>query len=143
MKTISLSIFLKASLLIFLLSICNDSYCQPTIIGKWRRIEETSKAKKITNKILQFGDMEIRSDSTFHIEGDSKTKNSIVSGWHAGDEYNGTWEKGGTKVLILWVGDKNDKMFLSYIIVKLNKNDLILSKGFTRKDSYQLIFKRL
>ncbi len=134
---------MKTIIIIFLFAICSKAYSQPTIIGKWRRLDDTSKNRDKNNKQLRFGDMEIRSDSTFHIKGDSTTNTSTVSGWHVGDELNGTWEKLDAQHFIFWVGHKNDKMFISYTIEKLNKNNLILSIGPARKKVHKIKFKRL
>ncbi len=56
------------------------------------------KCKGAVVKIAEnWGDLEIRSDSTFHIQGDTTNQNSRTQGWHFGDEYNGVWEQRNDK----------------------------------------------
>jgi hypothetical protein len=62
------------------------AYGQTTLIGSWRRVDSKLKYHDTINKQLKWGDLDIRSDSTFHIEGDSSTQYSTISGWHVGNE---------------------------------------------------------
>jgi hypothetical protein len=110
------------------------AYSQTTLIGKWRRVNPTLSDQDTTNKQLKWGDLEIRSDSTFHIEGDTSTRNSTIPGWHSGDEYNGTWELHDKNRLTLWMEPKETKMFLWFIIVKLAKDKLVLRLGVDKND---------
>ena len=121
----------------------NETYSQKTLVGKWRRVDESKKNKKLNNKQLVYGDMELRSDSTFHIEGDTKTKNSNVQGWHSGDEYNGTWQQLDNNSFILWMKPKEDGLFILYQIIKHDRNNLILSIGPEPKNAHQIKFSRL
>ena len=76
-------------------------FSQGTIIGKWRRVNPNLKYQDTTDKNLKFGDLEIRADSTFHIEGDTTAINSAIPGWHSGDEENGTWELSAENQLVI------------------------------------------
>ncbi|MGO8056411.1 hypothetical protein, partial [Rhizobium leguminosarum] len=78
------------------------------------------------NKKLNWGDIQFRADSTFHIQGDSSTKNSSTPGWHVGDELVGTWELSNNNLLTLWIEPKEHKIFLMYVIIKLSRNQLVL-----------------
>ncbi|CAN5681497.1 hypothetical protein BH11BAC3_BH11BAC3_34790 [soil metagenome] len=106
------------------------TYSQASLIGKWRRVNDYFNNQDTVNRDV----LEICKDSTFHIEGDSSSQNSTISGWNIGEEYNGTWELRHKNRLFLWMEPKKDKMFLWYIIVKLTKDKLILRLGFTMND---------
>lgn len=121
----------------------NEIYSQKTLVGKWRRVDENKKNQKLNNKQLVYGDMELRSDSTFHIEGDAKTKNSNVQGWHSGDEYNGTWQQLNNKSFVLWMKPKADGLFILYQIIQHDKTNLIVRIGLERKKAYHIKFIRL
>ena len=119
-------------------------HSQTLLIGKWRRVNATLSNQDTTNKQLKWGDLEIRTDSTFHIEGDTSSRSSTISGWHTGDEYNGTWELRTNNRLTLWMEPKETKMLLPFIIVKLTKDKLILRLGFTKNDKkHDIIYLRL
>jgi len=135
-----------AKLLIFILffGLSNQTYSQAALIGNWRRVNPKLKYQDTINKKIKWGDFEIRRDSTFHIEGDSPTQNSNISGWHAGDEYNGTWKLRGNNLLTLWLEPKKNKMFLSYMIIKLTKEKLVLRSQFHTEDKrHDITYLRL
>jgi hypothetical protein len=118
-------------LLKFLISILftclfTPSYSQQSLIGNWRRVNPNIKNQDTTSKQLKWGDLQINADSTFHIEGDSSTMNSTISGWHSGDEYNGTWELRDKNRLTMWLDRKENRMFLPFIIIMLTKDKLVL-----------------
>jgi hypothetical protein len=134
----------KLLLSILLAALFVESSGQTTILGKWRRLNPTIKHQDITNKQSKFGDLEISTDSTFHIEGDSSSKNSTISGWHVGDEYNGTWGLHNSNRLTLWFEPKDDKMFLSYLIIKQTKQKLVLRSASNIKDRKRdIVYLRL
>ena len=110
------------------------TYSQTSLIGKWRRVDPNLNNQDTANKQLKSGDLEIRKDSTFHMEGDSLTQNSTIPGWHTGEEYNGTWELHDNNRLTLWTEPKKTKIFLWFIIIKLTKDKLILRLGFNMND---------
>jgi hypothetical protein len=115
---------------LFLLVFFLSTYGQASLIGTWRHVAPQHKALDIASKHLKVGDLIIRSDSTFHIEGDSSTRNSTIPGWHVGDEYNGTWEQKNNLLFLLL----ENQPFLSFIIVKLTSERLVLRLGFDKKD---------
>ncbi len=102
------------------------TYGQESLIGNWRRVNPNIKDQDLTSKQPQWNDLQINADSTFHIEGNSSTANSTISGWHSGNEYNGTWEQRDNNGLLLWLDRKEDRMFLPFIIIKLTKDKLVL-----------------
>jgi hypothetical protein len=111
-----------------------QAFSQITLVGKWQRVNHNSKFPDTSNKQLTWGDIEIRSDSTFHIEGDSSTKNSTIPGWHVGEEYNGTWKLDDFNRLTLWMEPQEDSRFLWFKIIKLMKKKLVLRFGFNIDD---------
>lgn len=120
------------------------AYSQTSLIGKWRRVNTSVRNQDTANKHLRLGDLEIRTDSTFHIEGDTSTRNSTIPGWHTGVEFNGTWELHDTNRLTFWMEPKEDKMFLWFIIIKLTKDKLILRLGFNKNDKkHDIAYLRL
>ncbi len=104
---------------------------QTSLIGKWRRVNSPIDNQDTTR---QWENLEIRTDSTFRIEGDSSTINSTIPGWHTSVEYNGTWELHDKKRLFLWMEPKESKMFLWFVIVRLTKNKLVLRLGFNKNE---------
>jgi len=117
---------------------------QTSLIGKWRRVNPTLSNQDTTNKQLKWGDLEIPIDSTFHIEGDTSTRNSTIPGWHSGDEYNGTWQLHDSNRLTFWMEPKESTMFLWFIIIKLTKDKLILRLGFDKSDKkHDITYLRL
>ncbi len=120
------------------------TYSQTSLIGKWRRVNSKLNVQDTTDKQLKYGDLEIRKDSTFHIEGDSATQNSTTPGWNTGEEYNGTWEVNDNNRLTLRLDPKEDKMFLWFIITKLTKDKLVLRFGFDKNNKkYDFTYLRL
>jgi hypothetical protein len=120
----------KLVLLILLSGLLLQSHSQTTFIGKWRLVDPRLKFQDTVSTKAKWGDLEIRLDSTFHIEGDSSSKNSTMSGWHVGDEYNGTWELFKRNRLILRLEPKEDKMFFIYQIIEQDKQRLVLRGPF-------------
>ncbi|MFT3911437.1 MAG: hypothetical protein QM737_18585 [Ferruginibacter sp.] len=113
----------KLSLTIILLfGICCASYCQNDLIGSWRLVKPYIKNQDFKNKKLQQGDLEIISDSTFHIQGNNTINlNSTIPGWHTGQDVKGTWERKDKTHLTLWLTPKETKLFLAYKIIRLNQ----------------------
>ena len=141
-----LSLLMITKILISILFSCLfiQASSQTSLIGKWRRVNPTLSNQDTTNKQLKWGDLEIRTDSTFHIEGDTSIRNSTIPGWHTGDEYNGTWELHDNNRLTLWIEPKESKMFLWFIIVEVNKDKLILRLGFNKNEKNRdIIYLRL
>jgi hypothetical protein len=134
----------KLLFLILLGGLFLQSHSQTTFIGRWRLVDPRLKFQDTVSKQAKWGDLEIRLDSTFHIEGDLSSKNSTPPGWHVGDEYNGTWELYNGKRLILRLEPKEDKMFLPYLIIKQGKQKLVLRGPFNLKNKKSdLTFFRL
>ena len=115
-------------------SFCIEAYCQTSLTGNWRRVNPQIKYADTINTQPKWGDLQIRPDSTFHMEGDSSTQNSTISGWHTGDEYNGTWELREHNRLTLWLEPKEHNLFLWFIIVQLTKDKLVLRLGVNKND---------
>jgi hypothetical protein len=103
-----------------------NTFSQTGLIGKWRRSTSNPHYKDTTHKQLEWGDLEIRPDASFHIQGDSSAGNSTIPGWNAGEAMNGTWELQNNKLLTLWLEPKESRMALNYIVVKLTKQELVL-----------------
>lgn len=118
---------------ILILSLANSMqiYSQP-LTGIWRRVNPALKVQDTITKQLKYGDLKLSEDSTFHIEGDSTTNNSAMSGWHTGEERNGTWRLNGNRI-VLYYEPKDDNLFLCFIIIKLTANNLVLEDGFSKK----------
>ena len=119
-------------------------HSQTLLIGKWRRVNAALSNQDTTNKQLKWGDLEIRTDSTFHIEGDTSTRNSLTPGWHSSNEYNGTWELHDNNKLTLLMEPKESKMFLWFIILTQTKHKLILRLGFNKNEkNHDITYLRL
>lgn len=118
------------------LTIClfTPTYSQQSFIGHWRRVNPNIKNQDTTSKEPQWNDLQINADSTFHIEGNSSTKNSTIPGWHSGDEYNGTWELRDKNRLTLWLDRKKFRMYLSFIIISITENKLVLRLSSSLND---------
>ena len=111
----------------------NGDFVNPTLLNQ-----------DITDKQLKWRDLEIRKDSTFHIEGDSSSQNSTIPGWHTGEEFNGTWELYNKNRLFLRMEPKENKMFVWYIIIKLTNNKLILRSGLDKNNKkHDITYLRL
>jgi hypothetical protein len=135
-KTIVISIVLLCLLI--------HAHSQTSLIGKWRRINPTLSNKDTTHKQLLPGDLEIRKDSTFHIEGDTTTRNSAIPGWHAGAEDNGRWELHENNRLILWMEPKESKLLLPFVIIDLTRDKLVVRLAFRKNDpEYDITYLRL
>jgi hypothetical protein len=130
------------SLLLFI-GVSLQTYSQPSLIGNWKRVKPIIKNQTIKIQQKQWGDLEIRSDSTFHIQGDTATQNSTTPGWHTGDEFNGTWRQQDNKHLMFLLEPKQSGMFLSYKIVKLSKEKLVLRSNRDKRNRYDIVYLRL
>jgi hypothetical protein len=138
--TSMLTRFLISILLTFLFI---QTYSQISLTGNWRRLNHETNDQDTTHKQLKWGDLEIHSDSTFHIEGDSSTKNLKTSGWHF-DDYKGRWELHDNNHLTLRLEPKENKIFLVYIIINLTNDELVLRPTFNRNDKkYDIRYLRL
>jgi hypothetical protein len=126
--------------LLLCISFSLRTYSQNTLIGNWKRVIK-NQTIKIQQK--QWGDLEIRSDSTFHIQGDTATQNSTTPGWHTGDEFNGTWRQQDNKHLMFLLEPKQSGMFLSYKIIKLSKEKLVLRSYGNKRNRYDIVYLRL
>jgi len=120
----------KSSLVFLIVCFCLKVQSQ-SLIGNWRRQSITAEKIEKVNNQAKSGDLTVRSDSTFHIEGDTLTQSSSVPGWHTGEELNGTWEL-KDKRLTFWLDPKENRMFLWFNIIALTKNKLVLRSGFNR-----------
>jgi hypothetical protein len=132
--------------LIFLLLVIGVSlqgYSQNTLIGNWRRVKPIIKNQVTKAQQKQWGDLEIFSDSTFHIQGDTTTQNSTTPGWHTDDEFKGTWERRGYKHLILLVEPKKYNGFLFYKVIKLSKEKLVLRSNLDKSNKYDIVYFRM
>ena len=109
-----------------------EIFSQLTLVGNWRRLIPVVKYKGSIIKQNHWGDLEIREDSTFHIQGDTTNQNTTTPGWHVGDQYNGTWQLYKEDHLFLYLNPKEDKMFLSFKIIKLEKQKLVLRSYFDK-----------
>jgi hypothetical protein len=87
---------------------------------------------------IQTGDLTLYPDSTFFIQGDSKSQNSTMPGWHSGADYKGTWNQPDSSHLNLFLAPKLDGMFLPYLIVKLTSEKLVLISTFYNKKNERL-----
>ena len=125
---------LKFLISILFTGIFTLTYSQQYLIGNWRRVNSNIMYQDTTSKKPKWGDLQINTDSTFHIEGDSSKTNSTISGWHTGDEYNGTWELRDNNRLTLRLEPKENKMFLSFTIIKLTKDKLVLRLSVNKND---------
>jgi hypothetical protein len=130
------------SLLLFI-GIGLQMYSQNTLIGNWKRVKPLIKNQLVKIQQKQWGDLEIRSDSTFHIQGDTSTQNSTTQGWHTGDEFNGTWKQQDSKHLMFLLEPKQSGMFLSYKIIKLSKEKLVLRSYGNKRNRYDIVYLRL
>jgi hypothetical protein len=121
-----------------------QAYSQASFIGKWKRIKKpvVKYRGNITRQVPNWNDLEIRADSTFHIEGDTSNQHSTTAGWYSAAAINGTWECRDHKHLIFWLGTKKE-MPLSYRIVILTSKKLILRPPLDRDSKYDLNFERL
>ena len=117
----------KYLLVIFTACFCIQANSQ-SLIGSWRQLPFKSGTIRKMDKNPTKGDLIIRSDSTFHIQGDSSTQISTIPGWHAGEESNGTWEV-KNKRLILRLEPNEDRLYLWFKIISLTKNKLVLRSG--------------
>ncbi len=118
-------------------------FSQITLVGNWKRVIPVIKYKGSVIKQGHWGDLEIRQDSTFRIQGDTTNQNSTTPGWHTGDEFNGTWEQLNGNLLFLWLEPKENKMFLSYKIIKLSKEKLVLRSNFNKNNKHDITYLRL
>ena len=110
-----------------------NTYGQKSLIGKWRRVNQSANQDVNRSKQAQTSDLTLYPDSTFFIQGDSTTKNSTMPGWHSGTEYTGTWEQTDKNHLYLFPTPKQDRLFLPYIIVELTSEKLVLRSTFDNK----------
>lgn len=115
----------KIIIALFLIAATSQCHSQPALIGNWRRVIPEVENQDLKTKQLQPADLQIFSDSTFHIQGDTTSQNSKVPGWHSVEDYRGTWEQKGV-FLTLRIEPKKDMMFLTFKIVEVTKEKLIL-----------------
>lgn len=109
------------------------------IIGDWHRTDLNPN-----NKNSHQGDLSIHSDSTFYVVGDSTNNQDTIPGWNTGEGYKGKWEE-NNRHLILWLEPKEEKLFLSFKIIRLTKNKLVLTTAFDEhnKNAYHLKYVRM
>jgi hypothetical protein len=111
-----------------------------SLIGNWKRI------KPPTKEGTDWGDLEIKSDSTYHIYGDTTLRNSILDYAHEGQEWDGKWEKPDSLHFTLWLMPKghDGEMSLKYTVIKLTEKNLVLRYWFYKKRSKaDLVYLRL
>lgn len=130
-------------LLLLLIGFSTELFSQLTIVGNWKRVIPVIKYKGAVIKQSHWGDLVIRKDSSFHIQGDTTNQNSMTPGWHTGDEYNGIWQLYKGNYLCLYLNPKEDKIFLSYKIIKLDKQKLVLRSYFKKNNKNDITYLRL
>ncbi|MFT3910907.1 MAG: hypothetical protein QM737_15925 [Ferruginibacter sp.] len=101
-------------------------YCQSDLTGSWRRVKPYLKNQDFKNKKLQQDDLEINSDSTFHIQGNATNLNSRIPGWDISEDYKGTWQQKGVDYLTFWIEPKQNKLFVNFKIISLTADKLVL-----------------
>lgn len=136
---------MKPLITIFLIIGFTYTNGQSNLIGKWRKVNPSLKNEVSQNKLNQPGDFLINPDSTFFILSDTAFRNSKVSGWHVGEELKGTWEQPDGTHLTLWLNPKSDRIFLSFVIIKLTNEKLVLRSSLERKrkKSSHIIYLRI
>ena len=119
-------------------------YSQLSLIGNWRRVTSSSKKTLLNNNEPQYGDMQIHSDSTFHIQGAMISTSVTQPGWHTGEDITGNWEQKDSTYIILWLDPKNERLFLTYKIIKLTETKLII-RSLLGKNNHKpnIVFLRL
>jgi hypothetical protein len=123
MNKIIRNLFLCIIPLTILAFIC-ASCKQSQLAGSWSRLDSPTKFKDL--KFGKLGDLTLKDDSTFIIHGDSSMSDSKISGWHVGDERRGVWELGADNRLFLLFEPLDEKIFVQFKIVRLEKNKLVL-----------------
>lgn len=133
--------YAKFLLLLLLMSDCYAGYSQASLIGNWRRVNQTIKNQDFNSKQAQIGDLTIRVDSTFFIQGDTSLQLSATAGWRYGNEYKGTWQQ--RSKTSLWFLMEND-IFYPFIIVSLTSTKLVLRLTFSKKlKKYNWVYVRM
>jgi hypothetical protein len=131
------------TLLLYVIAIV-PTFGQNNIVGNWKRVQTVIKNQCVKINQWQWGDLEIHSDSTFHIYGDSTNQNSATpTGWQAGTEYNGTWELRDSNYLRLRILYQPDWIFRSYEIIKLTKERLVLRSNASKNNKQIISYLRL
>jgi hypothetical protein len=131
-------------LFLFLVSIISFGLVngQSNLVGSWRRLQPNGGLKEQIQPGPYFGDLIIRSDSTFQIAGDSPLNRSDLPGWHVGDRYKGRWEL-HSRQLTLRLFPEDEGMFQTYTIVKLTKKRLVLRSSFNLDNSkFDITYQR-
>jgi hypothetical protein len=136
-EQMSYKFFLSFLLLCFFVN-CQS---QISLIGNWRRTDLKLTPSK-NNK--QWGDTEFKTDSTFHIEGDTTNEQSTTPGWHVGGAVDGIWKFQKPNYLSLHTDPNEPLFFFRYRIMKLTKNELVLSTYSDKKSKKShLRYRRL
>ena len=110
--------------LIYLFAVSSCS--APSLIGSWRRID-----KPFANNIKpadSIGDMTLRADSTFFIQGSPAADSSRISGWNTGS-ISGRWGLTHPNLMMQTMNPEDDKMILPRPIVRLTAKRLYLQLG--------------
>ena len=133
----------RLSISLFVLLFINST--SPDITGHWRRTDAPYMNYKPNELNFKAGDLILREDSTFIIVGDSVETTSDVPGWHAGGQPKGKWRMSSKDLLELWFYPEENKILLSYKIIKLSPTKLVLISSLEkkRKKKKYLCYKRI
>jgi mRNA-degrading endonuclease RelE of RelBE toxin-antitoxin system len=133
----------KSLFIVFFLFCFNkDVFSQKKITGNWRRVMPVLKYVDSIVKQNHYGDIEIRKDSTFKVHGDTANNNSNIQAWHIGNEYSGTWQLQKGNYRVLYLNPKEDRLVLSYKIIKLGKQKLILLSSLDKNNNHKIKYFR-
>jgi hypothetical protein len=117
---------------------------QSLLIGKWERVDKDKTIDTTNHPDSKCGNLELRANSTFHIEGDSSSQNTQTPGWHVCQEVEGNWELDKKNYLTLWLSGYERKIFLRYKIISVTKYKLVLRSHFDlRNRNMDMVFSRL
>ena len=135
---------LKSSLILFFLLSTFSFFveAQSLLIGKWKRVDKDKLIDTVSSSAKNCGNLELRVDSTFQIEGDSSTHNSQTPGWHVCEAMTGNWELNNKNNLTLWLAGDQGRVFLRYKIILLTKHKLVLRSQFSEKKQRDIIYSR-
>jgi hypothetical protein len=109
---------------------------QAQLTGSWRRMDKGFERETIYKKEPRSGDLILRADSTFIIQGDTIGQQSSVPGWHVDDTYTGSWDQRRKGYLFLRLEPKEQMMVLGFKLVRLTRKRLVL-KSSSYKQHYR------
>lgn len=111
------------------------SFQKAPIEGHWRR-DDLALASMNSNE--QPNDLIIKPDSTYKIVGETSFPESNIPGWHSGETREGMWTVSGKK-LSFWIEAQGFKFPVVHKVLKLSKDELILSPVKKVKHKYRRI----